>query len=229
MIPVFINVYNRLTTTTRLAQQVATLGGRPIIVDNASTYEPLLEWYATQTEFEVIRLAENLGHHAPWHSQAVRTYRADRYVVTDCDLDLGGIPSDALAVLAEPFFWPTRQPVIKSGFALRIDDLPAWQTNVRQWEQRFWRQAVAHDPRFYWAPIDTTFAMYSGDTDHATATQVVRIKSVRLGGQYQARHRPWYCDGLNLSDEDAQYFATASDANSWKPKGQALTSRYAVR
>ena len=45
MTPVIVNVFNRLTTTRKLCEQLAERGCRPIILDNASTWEPLLEWY----------------------------------------------------------------------------------------------------------------------------------------------------------------------------------------
>lgn len=225
MIPVYINTFNRLTTTRQLAEQVAELNNAvPVIIDNASTYEPLLEWYAT-TDIEVIRLRENLGHHAPWLSGVIAQDAAPLYVVTDCDLELSGVPRDVLSLLTEPFSW--RRPVIKSGLGLRIDDLPPWQEGVMRWESRWWKRPVPHDRRFYWAPIDTTFAMYRGDTPQHVATSVVRALAVRTAAPYLARHVPWYLDGDNLDTENAYYFSTANASNSWKPAGRGLSAPYA--
>jgi hypothetical protein len=42
----------------------------PIIVDNASTYPPLLSWYETNP-CKVIRLSINCGHRAPWEQGCV--------------------------------------------------------------------------------------------------------------------------------------------------------------
>ena len=225
MIPVYINVFNRLTTTRNLVDQVAKLkDAQPIIVDNNSTYEPLLEWYEDHCPCEVIRLRENIGHHAPWMSGVVSQGREDWYAVTDCDLDLSGVPADAMSALRVPFSWDCG--VIKSGLALRIDDLPHWQSEVVKWESRFWQRPVNHDPRFYHALIDTTFALYRSDTPYEKATQVVGVSAVRLASEYQARHCPWYLDASSMGEEDRQYFATASQSNSWKPSGRGFSSRY---
>jgi len=223
MIPVYINVFNRLTTTQRLVYQVSNLRrAMPILIDNNSDYPPLLDWYQ-ECPYEVVRLRENLGHHAPWLSGTVQLDNARLYVVTDCDLDIEGVPEDVLEVLERPFLWKNTG-VVKSGLGLRIDDLPEWQTEVREWESRFWRKRVAGDPLFYDAMIDTTFALYQQSTPPAVAMRVRPGNSVRTGEPYVARHMPWYLDAENLDEENAHYFETAGRSNSWKPAGKALSA-----
>ena len=227
VIPVYVNTFNRLTTTRRLCEQIAELDNAvPIIVDNNSTWEPLLDWYR-DCPFEVIRLPENMGHHAPWTCGVTARPNAGFYCVTDCDLDLEGVPADLINVLQEPLISWHSSPV-KSGVALRIDDLPSWQTQVREWECRFWKQRIADQFGHvrYWAPIDTTLAMYRANTPVRIATKVAGVRAVRVAGQYTARHMPWYLDPTNLDDENANYFATANGSNSWRPDGNKLTSRF---
>lgn len=221
-VPVFVNCFNRLTLTRTLCEQIAALDNAvPIIVDNNSTWEPLIDWL-NDCPFEVIRLTENLGHHACWKAGIVNRPNNGFYCVTDCDLDLQGIPADLMEVLRHPMVkWSV--PPIKSGVALRIDDLPPWQTTVRQWEQRFWRHRIGP---YYHAPIDTTLAMYRANTPVRLATRVAGIRATRVAGQHTARHMPWYLDPTNLDEENANYFATANDSNSWKPEGTKLVSRF---
>ena len=222
-VPVYVNTFNRLTTTRKLCEQIAALDNAvPVIIDNASTWEPLLDWYQ-HCPFEVIRLTENYGHHAPWAAKVVDRPNDGFYCVTDCDLDLEGIPADLMEVLQVPLK-SFRGPVIKSGVALRIDDIPPWQTTVKEWESRFWRNRIVGS--YYAAPIDTTLAMYRRHTPHRLATRVAGVRAVRVAGQYTARHVPWYLDPTNLDEENANYFATANDSNSWKPDGDKLTSRF---
>ncbi len=223
MIPVYVNVFNRLALTRKLCEQIAALDNAvPIIIDNASTWEPLLDWYQ-HCPFEVIRLTENYGHHAPWRVGATARPNDGFYCVTDCDLDLGSVPADLMDVLRTPLrSW--HNPPVKSGVALRIDDLPAWQTQVIEWESRFWKHRV--DGFRYWAPIDTTLAMYRANTPVRIATRVAGIRAVRTAGAYTARHVPWYLDPTNLDEENANYFATANESNSWRPDGDKLTSRF---
>ena len=226
MIPIFVIVFNRLTTTRQLCEQIARLDDAiPIIIDNASDYEPLLDWYS-ECSCEVIRLRENLGHHSPWLSGVVEQENAPVYGVTDCDLDLDGIPADALRVLQEPFGWS--RPVIKSGFSLRIDDLPPWQSSVRDWESRWWKRTTP-DGKFYHAAIDTTFALYSLGTNHKHCMSVANVFAVRSAPPYTARHIPWYLDGDKLDEENANYFATANASNSWRPNGRSLAAPYLGR
>ena len=225
MIPVYINTFNRLTTTRNLVEQLKRVpDAQPVIVDNDSKYEPLLDWYATNP-CDIVRLRENLGHHAPWLSGVISNDDAQRYVVTDCDIDIEGVPVDVLSVLQSAFEWRLHKPV-KSGLALRLDDLPPWQTEVKTWEARFWTRRVSHDWRFYHGEIDTTFAMYESSTPFEMAMSVPKAKAVRLAGEYQARHMPWYLDCTNLDDENRNYFATSNRSNSWKPHGQSLSASY---
>lgn len=229
-IPVYINVFNRLTTTRSLAEQIAELPGAvPILIDNASDWPPLLDWYQS-CPYDVIRLNENVGHHAPWKrvipdaAEFLRRYRSDYYVVTDCDLCIADCPRDLLNVLREPLQWAIG--IVKSGVSLRLDDLPEWQTTVRDWESRFWKRPYPCG-RFYNALVDTTFAMYDRRTPFHQATKVVGIPATRSAPPYVARHLPWYLDGENLDAENANYFRSASRSNSWKPAGKGLKAAYA--
>jgi hypothetical protein len=224
MIPVYVNVFNRLTTTRRLCEQVASLDDcTPIIVDNASTWGPLLDWYAN-CPYEVIRLEHNMGHHAPWRSGAVLNTSSEFYIVTDCDIDIDGVPKDVASILQIPFQWSKPEwsllqsdyYVIKSGLSLRIDDVPETQDQVLRWERQFWEHVVECDPRFFWAPIDTTFAMYHRSTWHKRAMKT-GATCVRLGGEYQARHMPWYDKRDSLDAETLNYYHTAGRSNTWRP------------
>lgn len=69
-----------------------------LIIDNGSTYEPLLDWYV-QLPHRVIRI-ENLGHVAPWVEEINNEIKTDFYVVSDPDLDISSVPNDCLEHLA---------------------------------------------------------------------------------------------------------------------------------
>ena len=122
--------------TKQLAEQCSKLHdvGDIIIVDNASTYEPLLEWYES-CPYEVVRLKENIGPHAPWTIPMQQTF----YVVTDCDLDIGGVPLHVLHVLHDGL--QRYQEIIKVGLSLEIFGLPdeyAYKADVLARESRMW-------------------------------------------------------------------------------------------
>jgi hypothetical protein len=221
-VPVFINTRDRVTP---LLQQIDWLEraavDRIVIVDNASTYEPLLD-YLRSTPHEVVRLEENLGHIAPWLSGAIaeRVGPHDRYVETDPDvLPDEGCPLDALERFSE--LLDRHADTCKVGFGLRIDDLPRHYRHaeaVRQWEAGFWTDEV--EPGVYRALIDTTFALYR------EGTPLAMEPALRTGRPYVARHLPWYADSSEPSAEQQYYLRHAKpDINSWD--GDLIASRIA--
>lgn len=197
-------------------------GVEPIIIDNASTYQPLLDWYANKNEcpFRVIRLDANHGHHAPWHQGCVlwgHTHKAmfgsDVYAVTDPDLDFTGVPWDLFDVCIVGFREVPR--AIKVGIGLRIDDIPE-HANLRVWqcEGSYWTRDACE--RFFYAPVDTTFALYRARTEHRYAMDL-GVPTIRAKPPYVARHLPWYWRKDELNDEQQYYFEHANSSNSWKP------------
>lgn len=208
---IFVNAFNHLTFVRATVEFLSSVAGADVfVVDNCSTYEPLLDWYATRP-CEVLRLPVNYGHLAPWRAGLVERYATDEYAVTDCDLELETLPAGFLESLRETLRMHPKAR--KCGVALRIDDLSdhfPLKQQVRLWESRFWGEPIGIDT--YRAPIDTTFAVYSRfrplDDDF--------YSGIRLAGAHTVRHRPWYWRLDSLSDEDLFYLATTEVSPGWK-------------
>ena len=100
MIPVIINNRNLLSWPRMMVERIKTFKnvGDIIIVDNDSTYPPLLEWYDS-APCEIMRI-ENMGHSAPWDCGLVSKFTTP-YVVTDPDLGLNNVRIDVLDKLLE--------------------------------------------------------------------------------------------------------------------------------
>ncbi len=190
MIPIYINNRDRLTTTRRMVERLIQIPeAMVVIVDNASTYPPLLEWYATECPCRVNLLGHNAGPRGAWQGMLDHS-GFDHYIVTDSDLDIDSVPLDVLDVLLEGFRrYPAFNgvPTKKVGLSLRIDDIPdgyQFKQRVVSHESQFWTQKL--DEQFYRADIDTTFAMYrvnppwNGDYG----------PSLRTVPPYSARHCP---------------------------------------
>jgi glycosyltransferase involved in cell wall biosynthesis len=84
---VVINNRNRLTTTKNMVEKLLQLNPdeQIIIIDNGSTYPPLLEWYKTinvEVYFE-----KNEGHLALWATQLDKVL-GEFFVYTDSDIIL---------------------------------------------------------------------------------------------------------------------------------------------
>jgi predicted O-methyltransferase YrrM len=198
-VPVFINCRDRVTPLLALIDYLERAGCERIhLLDNDSTYPPLLEYYE-HTPHTVIRLGENFGSKALWQSGVLDRLGVDgRYAYSDPDVvPIEECPLDAIDYFAEVL---ERYPGhSKAGFGLKLDDLPDHFRNkdkVVAWESKFWQRMIA--PRLYDAPIDTTFALYRS-TEHAPNT------AIRTGYPYLVRHTTWYWDSENLSEENRYY------------------------
>jgi len=82
----------QLTALQNLCSELVKRKCEPIIVDNGSTYKPLLKWLST-CEYPVHRLSGEADHLSPWKFGFVRHHAAGKpYIVTDNDLDISGVP-----------------------------------------------------------------------------------------------------------------------------------------
>jgi hypothetical protein len=152
----FIIVFNRLTWTKNLAENLADLGCEVILIDNHSTYMPLIEWYMN-SPFKVHRMEKNYLSNVLWKSNLIDQYHDQYYMVTDCDLDIGQVPVNFIDVLMNAL---NDRYVYKAGLSLEINDLPdnEYTMAVIEHEKRFWETPVDKNG-FYKSDIATTLAL----------------------------------------------------------------------
>ena len=202
-IPVFIISYNRALYLAKLVAWLEKAGYKNIhIVDNGSTYPPLLE-YLQQSRHQVHRMDRNYGHLVVWDCHQFDSIVSKQvYVVSDCDiLPDEACPSDAVAYFYDVL--QQRSQYTKVGFSLKVDDLPEcylFRDKVINWEKQFWAKQIGNG--LFEANIDTTFALYRPGIFPNDSRWWA---SVRTGAPYAARHLPWYLDSNNLSDEERCY------------------------
>jgi hypothetical protein len=194
----------------KMAVWCDTHGLTPIFIDNHSDYAPLLEYYY-ECPYTTLRLKENHGHTVIWNKEVNILQRLgivnERYIVSDPDLDLSGIPDDFLTVLNTGL--DKYRHIDKCGFSLEINDLPNTEEGnyIRtQVEPRYWRSQ--YDNMYYNSPVDTTFALYrEGVVNYSHS-------AVRTNRPYTARHVPWYYSDLTLLSKDEQYYYQTANVNS---------------
>ena len=202
-IPIFIISYNRLTYLKGLVAQLKRMGYSNInIIDNHSTYKPLLEYYES-TDCKVFHMTKNHGHMVFWECDEFRPYRNELYVVTDPDiLPVDDCPVDFMEKL---YHCLKKYPGIrKAGMSLKIDDIPKdapLHDDVIRWESRFYRAKVPFT-NCYVADVDTTLALYMPDCLNLSKNFLF---AVRLGEPYQLRHLPWYKTKIEITQEDREY------------------------
>lgn len=199
-VPTIIICRDVLADLRRLVDWLERAGHQELILlDNASTYPPLLT-YLRDSPHRVIRLDANTGHEAPWSCGLVSALGGRPFVVSDPDvLPDESCPHDAVERFQELL---QRFPAFDQvGFGLHIDDLPEHYPHrdaVVRWERPFWVDEV--EPGAFAAHIDTTFALYRPGTGYKVT------EALRTGPPYTARHLPWYRDPRHPDAETDYYF-----------------------
>lgn len=194
----FIVNYNRLILTKNMADYLHNAGVDVYIIDNDSTYEPLLKYYET-TSYNVIRMNSNYGFDVFWKQDIYNKLKIEgRYLLTDPDLDLSELPKDFLEIFENGL---NKYPQFdKCGVSLKIDDLPDTQINrdIIEWETKNWKNPL--DDLYLKAEVDTTLALYKVNKHNYNA--------IRTNLPYCVRHLPWYYPNEyeKLPEDEKFYF-----------------------
>ncbi len=212
-IPVFINARDLVTPLKRQVTWLLEAGySRIYILDNDSSYPPLLEYYAAiRDDVTVLPLGANVGHTALWDLEILKALDITTpFVYTDPDI----IPIDECPGQVLEFFLEVLHAYphkTKVGFGLMISDLPdyyRWKQKVIAWESQFWEMQLT-PTLLYDASIDTTFALYRPGSAYD-------LSGIRSGFPYLARHYPWYEDTDRPSAEQLYYVQHAKlGTNNW--------------
>lgn len=192
-IPIFIISYNRLICLKQLVEYLSACGLEKniVILDNNSTYPPLLDYLAS-IQVKVVYLKKNYGHLALWKSRLFESVITTQpFVLTDCDvIPDANCPLDFLNHFYSKLL--KNEKLTKVGFALSIDDIPEnyfRKKEVILWELKHWQHIDQRDPEFFDASIDTTFAVYRPNVMPYMSQW---WSSARSNYPYIARHYPWY-------------------------------------
>ena len=173
------------------------------ILDNGSTYPPLLEWYQ-EFDIKAVKYQQNLGPWSFW-TQGMHLVQSTPYIVTDSDI----VPSFCCPanLIERCCKILTNYPECgKVGPSLRLDNVPDlcrdFITNGdgKGWEGEgvFWKRR--HTSGAFNAPLDTTFAVYKAFSPWVPADW----NNLRLDMPYTVEHTPWYIS-KPFSDEEQYY------------------------
>lgn len=223
-IPIIINNFNRVTSLKLLIGSLEKRGYRNIIIiDNNSTYPPLLEYYES-CPCRLIRLEQNLGSNALWKIGLYDEVKKDFFAYTDSDVvPVEECPDDFML-----FFLKTlkrHRLAQKAGFSLKIDDIPEsnlMKQSIIGFEEHFFTD-FREDDLLCRAPIATTFALYRpyGQRRHANN----HIKMYRTDHPYTARHLPWYQDTENPDAEERYYLDHLGHGTWWTTRARSYVKR----
>lgn len=213
-VPVLIPSFNTVSYVRGMVDQLRQRGlRRLVIVDNASSYPPMLDYLAAPGPgVTVVLQAENKGPRNFFLDPATYAALPEIFCITDPDLALSpAMPEDFVASLAAA---TETYSVGKAGLAIDIADRSAMRQEdfrigdrywkIWEWEDQFWQERVGSlpggDPVFR-AAVDTTFAVYN----KRFFKKEDPSNAVRVAGRYTCRHLPWYKD-VGLPAEEEQFY-----------------------
>lgn len=208
-IPVIINNYNRIIYLEKLLKWLENAGMRNIfIIDNASTYPPLLEYYKS-SRHTIIKLSANIGYKSVWDTNIHLWFKGLPYVYTDPDvLPVEDCPHDAVKYFQDVL---QKYPEFtKVGFGIKIDDIPDYyknKQNVLNWEAKHW--TTHSGDGLIKADIDTTFALY-----RANSVKQQWGKTLRSTGNYLVSHLPWYENESEITEEE-EFYRELAVSSAW--------------
>jgi hypothetical protein len=234
-IPIFIISYNQPSYLRNMVSQLSRLqvaASEITVLDNASTNPQLIECLGELqlAGIRVIRLERNFGPHEIFTPEAGVDW-PDVFALTDPDLEFNpSMPTtfrkDLLAIACACRIW-------KCGLALSLKDSDHFLVgayvrgmSIANWESQFWHYRVKVEgveadlltregAEVFRAEVDTTFAVYRRDYPKTSFLQ-----SVRVSGNYSARHLPWYqsqsAAHLSQHKKDAQSGPDANEQDFYK-------------
>ena len=217
-VPIFINARDRLGIMKKLIDWLLDAGYRNLIIlDNASTYPPLLEYYSAlekNSRVKIVRLGKNLGYKALWLSGILEQMKISTpYVYTDPDvLPIERCPKNFVKRLMD--ILDANHELRKVGLGLVWEDITFFHADgVKKLESNFYNGTQVGE-NLHYAQVDTTFALYPNVRHYN-----LRF-SMRTTGNLMAYHLPWYFDYDNLP-EDERYYMEHADrsstiARTWK-------------
>jgi hypothetical protein len=195
-IPVVTIAYNNLTFVRSFVPQLQRITNKVIILDNASTYPPLLVYYEEiQRELgekiEIRKMTENYGHNV-WKREL--STLPSVFGLSDPDLELNPeMPDDCLEqFLAISNKYCQR----KVGAALDISEPDkliksnnyCCGKSIYEWELQLWRNRQPDNTyELYNDGIDTTFCLVNTSFEKGE-------HNIRVAGNFTCKHLPWYID-----------------------------------
>lgn len=197
--PIFINAKDRVTYLRRMIDRLKAQGYHNLYVVDTGSSWPSMIAYELSCPARVFSCQPGASPQlALWSCGVLESSGHGRsaFVYTDCDI-LTDCPDDWLAVLYSALDQHPEFP--KAGLGLRIDDIPDHYSRKREviaWEGQFWNKPMGGG--LFEADIDTTLALHRPGTQWS-------MKAIRTGGDYQARHLPWYENSSQPSEEQTYY------------------------
>jgi hypothetical protein len=199
---VVINNRNRLSTTKKLVEDLLDRNTNFIwIIDNDSTYPPLLDWYNKIPKEVSVFKYYNVGHLALFSTGLINSIEEEWCFYTDSDIELN--PKMPVDYQQQMLDIAIQLNCKKIGLALSVSDIPdhyRFKQQVLRNEDKWWQEEVS--PNIFKADTDTTFSLIK---------KVDQFQSYRIAGDFTCKHIPWYFNIDNLDEEETYYLNNCED------------------
>lgn len=214
-IPIIIICWNNLTFIKNFVNQIKEYINPIILLDNNSSYPPLLEYYKDikselKDKITIKRLNKNYGHTV---YLKLKKELPDIYILSDPDLELN---KKMPANFAEIFLQiSNKYKIYKVGSAINIKDKDKFINYVNkngltnyEWEKQFWRMPIK-DTKYelYKADIDTTLCLVNNNYKRGN-TWYFDNEAIRVAGDFTVKHLPWYKNFLKntIPKDEIDYY-----------------------
>ncbi len=218
--PAFIIGYNQLSYIKNMVKQLSKYTSDITVIDNDSTFQPLLDYYTNEFPYTLLKQKQNFGH-TVYKNDHIQQLTGDYYILTDPDLQFNSsLPDnfiDELVAISNNLL------AYKVGFALLIDseevrtDVTFSGHTIKEWEAQFWNKKLTYslNPNLllYDAGIDTTFCLIN--------RTMYSANQIRVAGDYTCVHIPWMKGFHNLLlDNEYETYLKNNYSTSWWRKSQ---------
>lgn len=202
--PIIVPVFNLVTYAKFMVDQLKSYGLENFIIcDNASTYQPMIDYLNELSKTErVVRFDQNLGPRVFTENAEFLSIMPEYFIITDPDLIFNNkLPKNFILKMKRIL---DMYGISKVGFAIDIEEtkdkfFDYWQ--VKKWEGHYWSNEVkVHEEKdaLYLAAIDTTFCLHKKDFVINELKQkkqgIAQTSAFRIAGRFTCEHMGWWKD-----------------------------------
>jgi len=227
-VPIIVPVFNLVTYARFMVNQLKEYGlSNFIICDNASTYQPMIDYLDELSRTErVVRFDQNLGPRIFAERPEFLSVLPEYFIITDPDLIFNKkLPKNFIRKMKRII---DTYGVSKAGFAIDIEETKDKFFNANQvsiWEGNYWTSQIhiyEEIDSIYAAPIDTTFCLYKKskfiEELKQNRTGLTGTSAMRIAGRFTCEHMGWWKDQPIPSDEMDFYNETQRWASTQNEK-----------
>ena len=207
--------FNQYTYISNMVKQLEKYTTDIVIIDNNSTYLPLLDYYEKDYKYTVLKQSKNHGHKV-YEQSFVSKIVGNIYFITDPDLKFNPkLPKDFIKQMIDISIYFEAEKV---GFALTYNtsdirkDCICFGKSIKDWEHQYWQVKLFYpNHEIYDAAIDTTFCLVNKQNKGG---------HYRVAGNYTCKHLPWHINfEKDLPKEEYDYYLNNNiSTNYWKIK-----------